>query len=100
MIAYKCPACLASLDADDNDAGTKKDCPKCGQRLQVPPAARNRTTLAPRESNGQRPPTPEPVAAAVQPRQAPSWLFLVVGILLGAGLMAGGFVLAHVLLTR
>ena len=35
-IKYACPRCKAPLEAPVSEAGTKKPCPKCGQRLQVP----------------------------------------------------------------
>jgi DNA-directed RNA polymerase subunit RPC12/RpoP len=37
-IKYNCPRCQAPLEAPSIEAGTKKPCPKCGQRLQVPAA--------------------------------------------------------------
>ena len=47
-IKYNCPRCQAPLEAPASEAGTKKPCPSCGQRLQVPAA----------------PPPPPPPAAA------------------------------------
>jgi uncharacterized paraquat-inducible protein A len=38
MIRFQCPLCNTVVSAPDADAGRKGDCPKCGQRLQVPPA--------------------------------------------------------------
>jgi DNA-directed RNA polymerase subunit RPC12/RpoP len=38
-IKYNCPRCKAPLEAPASEAGTKKPCPSCGQRLQVPAAA-------------------------------------------------------------
>jgi DNA-directed RNA polymerase subunit RPC12/RpoP len=37
-IKYNCPRCKAALEAPASEAGTKKPCPACGQRLQVPAA--------------------------------------------------------------
>ena len=37
-IKYACPRCKAPLEAPVSEAGVKKPCPKCGQRLQVPAA--------------------------------------------------------------
>ena len=42
-IKFNCPRCKKPLEAPAIEAGTKKPCPECGQRLQVPPAP----TLAP-----------------------------------------------------
>jgi len=44
-IRFKCPTCQASLTAGDGKAGSKLPCPKCGQRLQVPPPPVNHTIL-------------------------------------------------------
>jgi DNA-directed RNA polymerase subunit RPC12/RpoP len=35
-IKYNCPRCKAPLEAPATEAGMKKPCPACGQRLQVP----------------------------------------------------------------
>jgi DNA-directed RNA polymerase subunit RPC12/RpoP len=35
-IKFNCPRCKAPLEAPASEAGTKKPCPSCGQRLQVP----------------------------------------------------------------
>jgi DNA-directed RNA polymerase subunit RPC12/RpoP len=37
-IKYNCPRCKAPLEAPASEGGTKKPCPACGQRLQVPAA--------------------------------------------------------------
>src|SRR5437660_12808483 len=37
-IKFNCPRCQAPLEAMSIEAGTKKPCPSCGQRLQVPAA--------------------------------------------------------------
>src|SRR5262245_959584 len=37
-IKYNCPRCQTPLEAPASEAGTKKPCPSCGQRLQVPAA--------------------------------------------------------------
>lgn len=35
-IKYNCPRCKAPLESPVSEAGIKKPCPSCGQRLQVP----------------------------------------------------------------
>jgi hypothetical protein len=50
MIRFACPACAKTLKVPDHSAGKKGPCPHCGQRLQVPATARNKTVL------GQTPP--------------------------------------------
>lgn len=40
MIHFTCPGCNASLNVPDKAAGKKGACPKCGQRLLVPPPQR------------------------------------------------------------
>jgi hypothetical protein len=42
MIRFACPACNASIKVPDTAAGKKGPCPKCGQRLYVPPPVRNK----------------------------------------------------------
>src|SRR5450755_4595973 len=37
-IKYNCPRCQAPLEALSIEAGTKKACPACSQRIQVPAA--------------------------------------------------------------
>ncbi len=37
-IKYNCPRCNKPLESPASEAGTKKPCPACGQRLQVPAA--------------------------------------------------------------
>src|SRR5262249_45288700 len=37
MICFTCPNCQKALKAPDNCSGRKTSCPKCGQRLYVPP---------------------------------------------------------------
>lgn len=58
MIRFMCPTCQKRLKAPDEGAGQKTHCPRCGQRLYVPPPlqalARNKTitvqpTLSPPE---------------------------------------------------
>ncbi|MCI0683367.1 MAG: hypothetical protein L0Y71_14785 [Gemmataceae bacterium] len=59
LIKYNCPRCKAPLEAPASEAGVKKPCPACGQRLQVPaappppvtaPPNLNKTMLASDES--------------------------------------------------
>lgn len=44
MIRFTCPVCNASLHVPDSAAGKKGPCPKCGQRLLVPPPQRRKPT--------------------------------------------------------
>lgn len=37
MIRFECPVCNAVMSVPDTAGGRKGACPKCGQRLQVPP---------------------------------------------------------------
>ncbi len=37
MIAFSCPRCKTTQFVEDDRAGSKLPCSKCGQRLQVPP---------------------------------------------------------------
>jgi len=46
-IRFLCPTCKAVMDAPVAQAGSKTNCLKCGQRLQVPPPERAKTVLAP-----------------------------------------------------
>lgn len=47
MIRYRCPRCKKSLTAEESEAGTKKNCPYCEQRvlIPVPPHPTNKTML-------------------------------------------------------
>ena len=38
LIKYNCPRCKTPLESPAAEGGTKKPCPSCGQRLQVPNA--------------------------------------------------------------
>ena len=58
-IRYNCPRCRKPLESPSIEAGTKKPCPECGQRLQVPAAppvqsGLNKTILAVGEGAGSR----------------------------------------------
>jgi hypothetical protein len=44
MIRFSCPACKCVLESPDHKAKLKINCPKCGQRLQIPSPA-NKTVL-------------------------------------------------------
>jgi ssDNA-binding Zn-finger/Zn-ribbon topoisomerase 1 len=46
MIYFACPSCQKHLKAPADGTGTKVSCPRCGQRILIPPAARNPTVLA------------------------------------------------------
>ena len=50
-IKYNCPRCKAPLEAPAIEAGTKKPCPACGQRLQVPAAPPPAPAVAPPNLN-------------------------------------------------
>jgi DNA-directed RNA polymerase subunit RPC12/RpoP len=57
-VRYNCPRCKKPLESPAIEAGTKKPCPSCGQRLQVPmppppPPGLNKTILATSEGNPQ-----------------------------------------------
>ncbi len=58
MIRFQCPTCQKVLKAPDEGTGRKINCPKCGQRLQIPPPiqAQNKTVLG---QSLPEPPAPE-----------------------------------------
>jgi DNA-directed RNA polymerase subunit RPC12/RpoP len=84
-VKYNCPRCKKPLESPAIEAGTKKPCPSCGQRLQVPAAPPapvqpnlNKTILASDESKGQFSPivgvplaTPGPAGPATVPASPP-----------------------------
>jgi DNA-directed RNA polymerase subunit RPC12/RpoP len=99
-IRYNCPRCKKPLESPANEAGTKKPCPHCGGRLQVPALPPgpvvdplNKTLLA--ESMPQQAAPPSPVAApaatpapAATEKAAPSsgrWQKYAIGGLVAAG---------------
>jgi DNA-directed RNA polymerase subunit M/transcription elongation factor TFIIS len=47
MIRFSCPTCQKALKCPDQGAGKKVSCPRCGQRLLIPPPvqAQNKTVL-------------------------------------------------------
>ena len=47
MIRFACPACSTPYEVPDANAGHKTNCPRCGQRLQVPIPPPSKTMLAP-----------------------------------------------------
>src|SRR5262249_2088657 len=63
MIAFICPACQSALESPDHTTGQKVNCPKCGQRLLIPPPMprpmRNRTMLGPVIARSSTPPAPQ-----------------------------------------
>jgi DNA-directed RNA polymerase subunit RPC12/RpoP len=68
---FPCPTCKAPLLAQDTEAGTKVQCPHCGQRILLPatprPAAENKTVLVNLDQPATVPPgliTAAPVGAA------------------------------------
>jgi hypothetical protein len=62
VIRFSCPACQKVLKAPDQGAGRKTHCPRCGQRLLIPPPVRveNKTILG----------RPEPSTATHSPSLA------------------------------
>ncbi len=44
-IKYNCPRCKAPLEAEGIEGGTKKNCPNCTQRHQVPAAAKSEAVV-------------------------------------------------------
>jgi hypothetical protein len=84
-VRYNCPRCKKPLESPAIEAGTKKPCPACGQRLQVPappppPPGLNKTLLASAEGNPHSTGI-SPVASAHAPA-APS--SMPMGTVLGA----------------
>jgi DNA-directed RNA polymerase subunit RPC12/RpoP len=78
-IKYNCPRCKKPLEAPASEAGTKKPCPACGGRLQVPAAPPrsavvdplNKTLLASDESARQPSATPYAPAPSAAPAAPP-----------------------------
>ena len=62
MIRFSCPRCQSILEGSDQKAGSTIVCPKCGQSLQVPPAARSTAKAA-------TAPKPAPTTGRDQPSQ-------------------------------
>lgn len=50
---FSCPSCSAVLEAPLRDTGTKIHCPRCNQRILIPPPARSKTILGDALSPGQ-----------------------------------------------
>lgn len=65
MIEFLCPTCKTQFRAADEQSGTKINCSKCGQRLMVPAARRNKTIL------GEPIPAVSAMSAAVVQQAAP-----------------------------
>ena len=62
-IRFACPACNAVIKAPADKVGRKVNCPKCGQRLQIPPPPKERTVVAkplPAKEPGHTPAAPPP----------------------------------------
>jgi DNA-directed RNA polymerase subunit RPC12/RpoP len=84
LIKYNCPRCQAPLEAPAAEAGIKKPCPACGQRLQVPaappppPAAAapapglNKTMLAGNDSSPAAPPIKYNCPRCKKPLESPA----------------------------
>jgi DNA-directed RNA polymerase subunit RPC12/RpoP len=77
MIQFACPRCQKVLQAEESATGNKVDCPGCGQRLQVPAPALNKTllgTLIPESPPAPAIPVVPPVASQIReikPEEAP-----------------------------
>jgi hypothetical protein len=56
MLRFECPACKAVMNAPASGVGRKCTCPKCGQRLRIPP-----------------PPKGTVLATPLPSRQGPAW---------------------------
>src|SRR5262245_33664273 len=68
MIRFACPTCQTAMSVPETQAGSKGNCPSCGQRVQVPQPELDRTVvgqLLPANIMATRPaPTPSaPVVA-------------------------------------
>jgi DNA-directed RNA polymerase subunit RPC12/RpoP/biopolymer transport protein ExbB/TolQ len=109
-IKYNCPRCKKPLESPSIEAGTKKPCPFCGGRLQVPqppPSASgpplNKTLLA-TDDSAPKPsgitaqptytmPSSAPAAAAAAPGQAPAAApSIMPKVYLIGGIVGGGFI--------
>src|SRR5262249_22671261 len=66
MIHFACPACRKVLKVEDQGAGRKISCPRCGQRLLIPAAP------APPPRVQARPVLGEPLPASSTPSPAPA----------------------------
>jgi hypothetical protein len=74
MIRFSCPVCQKVLKAPDHGTGQKCSCPRCGQKLVVPPPFQfeNRTILGlPLPSAADSPPVPEPTNGPVPVEDGP-----------------------------
>jgi DNA-directed RNA polymerase subunit RPC12/RpoP len=82
-IKYNCPRCQAPLEALSIEAGTKKSCPACSQRIQVPaappppapapqPSLLNRTMLTAEDRWPAAPPIKYNCPACRKPLEAPA----------------------------
>lgn len=62
-VRFACPVCRAVMKAPSVRVGRKGNCPKCGQRLEIPPPPPQGTTILakPLPPKGQKtPPAPSP----------------------------------------
>src|SRR5262249_48421491 len=66
MGRYQCPRCHSVLEPPDHKAGSKINCPKCRQRLQVPLPPPTTTILAPLVQPAE-PPHPEAIPLDLAP---------------------------------
>lgn len=64
---FACPSCNAVLESPLSDAGTKINCPRCNQRILVPPPAHTKTVLGTALSPGQA------TSPALEAAEDPAW---------------------------
>ena len=56
MIRFACPACsVVTMNCPDDKAGVKVGCPRCGQRLEIPPAPKGTMLGKPLPPRGRLP---------------------------------------------
>ncbi len=89
MIRLTCPACKVLLTREDREAGSKFDCPSCGQRLRVPQPV-NKTLLgeAVRPGNApgrERTPTFVETASPLAPHRVAEPEYVPIGNCPGCG---------------
>lgn len=79
MIRFACPTCQKVLKVPDHGAGRKTSCPKCGQRMLIPPpenpATNNKTVLGQLTSS-----IPSPVLGPAQSEYAESDSLVLLGL--------------------
>jgi phage FluMu protein Com len=77
MIRFACPSCSAVLNAPDGSSGTKTPCPKCKQRVQIPPTSNHTLMgkLLPEGWTGLSAAEPVPVLATNVPAADSTWYY-------------------------